>query len=419
MPFLSNPDKTRPWLRLVRGNLEAAAGVPTRRSFSFPAALRHDRAVTKHHYVVFGAGRQGLAAIHDLVVNCAARAVTVVEPHAPRARQASERLRGLLRARARTVRFESGITAAELGAADVVLSCAPYSANLALTSRALEAGVPFCDLGGNPEVVAAQERLAKKSRVPVVPDCGVSPGLSNILAVHCAREHGCDEVRVRCGGLPLERPDPRANPLLYKLVFSPAGLISEYSGSVPVLRAGKPGRIEALSVVERFEAGLEGAPTSNNSPQVVDFLRSIGVRDYDYMTLRYDGHWDLVRGWRSLGFLQGDTARDRELGARLAEDPVLRYDPRKDRDRLILCVRGERRGSTLRRGFSYRLDVAADRRTRFAAMELTTSWGITIVAHHMASGRGRPRGFATPERFVDTGWVLTELERRLARLETR
>jgi hypothetical protein len=46
-------------------------------------------------------------------------------------------------------------------------------------------------------------------------------------------------------------------------------------------------------------------------------------------------------------------------------------------------------------------------------MELTTSWGITIVAHHIASGRGAPRGFATPERFVDTEWTLGELERRL------
>jgi saccharopine dehydrogenase-like NADP-dependent oxidoreductase len=249
-----------------------------------------------------------------------------------------------------------------------------------------------------------------------VPDCGVSPGLSNILAVHCARVHGCDEVHVRCGGLPLERPDASVNPLLYKLVFSPWGLISEYSGSVPVIRDKQLASVEALSVVERFEEGLEAAPTSNNSPQVVEYLRSIGVREYDYMTLRYDGHWGLVRGWQALGFLAGDPARDRELSERLERDPVLRYDEKRDRDRLILSVRGTRSGAGLERGFGYRLDVAADRKTRFAAMELTTCWGITLVAHHMASGRGKPRGFATPERFVDTTWVIAELERRLESL---
>jgi hypothetical protein len=49
-------------------------------------------------------------------------------------------------------------------------------------------------------------------------------------------------------------------------------------------------------------------------------------------------------------------------------------------------------------------------------MELTTCWGITIVAHHIASARGVPKGFATPERFVDTSWVLSEIERRLAQI---
>lgn len=97
---------------------------------------------------------------------------------------------------------------------------------------------------------------------------------------------------------------------------------------------------------------------------------------------------------------------------------MLRYDPAKDRDLLILSVRGIAGGNGLRRVFEYRLDVPADRTTRFAAMELTTCWGITIVAHHMASGRGAPRGFATPERFVDTTWFLAEVERRLAAIRS-
>lgn len=369
-----------------------------------------------HRYVVFGAGRQGTAAIHDLVLHCEAAHVDVVEPDGARARAARTRIGKLLGKRARVVRFTAAIDAAELARSDVVLSCAPYSANVALTRRAIAARVPFCDLGGNPRTVSEQEALARKARTPVVPDCGVSPGLSNILAMHCARVHACDTVRVRCGGLPLERPDPAQNPLLYKLVFSPVGLISEYSGLVPVVRGGKLDSIGALSIVEAFDPGFECSPTSNNSPQVVAFLRSAGVRDYDYMTIRYEGHWDLVRGWRALGYLGGDEERDRELALRLEADPVLRYDARADRDRLILRVTGSHARHGMKRGFEYRLDVAADRATRFSAMELTTCWGITIVAHHMASGRGAPDGFATPERFVDTAWVIEMVERRLATL---
>jgi saccharopine dehydrogenase-like NADP-dependent oxidoreductase len=370
----------------------------------------------RYRYIVFGAGRQGTAAIHDLAKNCDAKEIRVVEPNEARAKAAKARLAKILDKDAVALDFKDSATAAGLDHCDVALSCAPYSANVELTKMALKADIPFCDLGGNPETVAEQEKLAAKSKTPVVPDCGVSPGLSNILAVHCAREHGADEVRVRCGGLPLELPDAATNPLRYKLVFSPWGLISEYSGKVPVIRGGKVASVEALSTTEVFAPGHEASPTSNNSPQVVEYLAGIGVREYDYMTVRYDGHWGLVRGWKTLGYLQGDAARDADLAARLSSDPALRYEPSKDRDRLLLSVRGSKLANGLRRGFEYRIDVAADKKTKFSAMELTTCWGITIVAHHIASARGVPKGFATPERFVDTSWVLSEVERRLAQV---
>lgn len=372
--------------------------------------------MNSYRYIVFGAGRQGLAAIRDLVLNCEAAHVIAVEPDARRKQLAAARLTQMLKKRASCVSFATSVSNADLKRADVVLSCAPYKANVELSARAIAAGVAFCDLGGNPTIVATQEKLARKAKTAVVPDCGISPGLSNILVVHCAKVLGCDTVRVRCGGLPLEPLERSVNPLGYKLVFSAAGLTSEYSGSVPVIVKGKCTKVAALSVVERFEDGLESSPTSNNSPQIVEYLRSIGVRDYDYMTLRYDGHWEQVRGWKALGYLMGDATRDAELARILESDPALRYDPARDADRLLLSVRGTRRGRGLDHGFSYRLDVAADKKTRLTAMELTTGWGITIVAHHMAQGRGVPRGFSTPERFVDTAWVIGELERRLAGL---
>lgn len=372
--------------------------------------------MSPYRYVLFGAGRQGTAAIHDLVLNCEAQSVLVVEPDAARLAAAKARLAGLLGKRASSLTWARKASVADLRGAHGVLSCATHHANVRLTELALAAGVPFTDLGGNDETVARQEALARKRAVPVVPDCGISPGISNIVAAHCAKVHGCDEVHVRCGGLPLVRPDPAANPLQYKLVFSPWGLLSEYSGAVRRIRKGKVDTWPALSVTEEFDAEHESSPTSNNSPQVVCHLAECGVRTYDYMTIRYKGHWDLVRGWKALGFLRRDEARDAQLVELLERDPVLRYDPKTDRDKLILRVQGSKRAHGLTRGFEYRLDVAADTRTKFSAMELTTCWGITIVAHHMASGRGAPKGFSTPERFVDTGWVITEVERRLAQV---
>lgn len=370
--------------------------------------------MSKYRYAIFGAGRQGTAAIHDLILNCEAESVLVVEPDAVRRRQAAARLRRLLGARARSIRMQASAARSDLRGHHGALSCAPYSVNPQLTKLSIAAGVPFTDLGGNPGVVRQQERLARRSSTAVVPECGVSPGLTNILAVHCARVHGCDSVEVRCGGLPLARPDPALHPLQYKLVFSARGLLSEYSGDVPVIREGKQTSVPALGTIEEFDSEHESSPTSNNSPQVVEYLREIGVREYGYMTVRYKGHWALVRGWKALGWLCGDAARDEQLAALLESDVALKYEPERDRDKLILRVRGGNSRTALQRAFAYAFTAVADRRTRFSAMELTTSWGITIVAHHIASGRGAPEGFATPERFVDTAWTIAELEKRLS-----
>ncbi len=68
----------------------------------------------------------------------------------------------------------------------VVVSAVSYSVNEELTLAAIHAGVHFCDLGGNNDVVDRQltmDPAAHARGVTVVPNCGLAPGLINILAV--------------------------------------------------------------------------------------------------------------------------------------------------------------------------------------------------------------------------------------------
>ena len=56
---------------------------------------------------------------------------------------------------------------------DAVMSAIPYYFNLALAECAVEAGVHFCDLGGNTEIVFQQKALADRAAakgITVVPD---------------------------------------------------------------------------------------------------------------------------------------------------------------------------------------------------------------------------------------------------------
>lgn len=365
-----------------------------------------------YKYCVFGAGRQGVAAIYDLVKFCEADSVIVYEPDD--FALAADRLDDLLgddRDKVYWVETLDDRRTQQIDwkAFDVMISCAPWKANLELTEFAVRWGVPFCDLGGHPDTVGKQESLEPKTAV--VPDCGLSPGVSNILAVHLAKR-GCNEIRVRCGGIPLRKFD---NGLNYRLTFDPTGLVSEYSGDVPVIKDGVIRLIPALSVVSPCGDTYECSPTSNNSLQIVETLCDLGVLNYNYMTIRYKGHWDLVRGWKAAGFLSGDDQADLKLAQVLEKNQSLKYNPEIHADKVILSVMGNSGEGSLRVRDGFDFTVLADPDTRFSAMELMTSWGATMVAHYMVKNPDKtPNGFATPERFVPGDWVLNGLRKRLS-----
>src|SRR6476661_8557135 len=70
---------------------------------------------------------------------------------------------------------------------DAVMSALPYYFNFPMARYAVECGAHFCDLGGNTEIVLQQKGLdaqAKAAGVSVIPDCGLAPGMVNILAQH-------------------------------------------------------------------------------------------------------------------------------------------------------------------------------------------------------------------------------------------
>lgn len=388
-----------------------------------------------YRYCVFGAGRQGVAAIYDLVKFCDADLVIVYDPDTKAMDSAIKRLEDLLGDDYSKVLWISTLDERRTAlinwkSFDVMISCAPWKANLELTEFAVRWSTPFCDLGGNPETVARQEKVITDTAI--VPDCGLSPGISNILAVHLARE-GCDEIRVRCGGIPiLDAASIRrrecnpgrnefGNELNYRLTFDPMGLISEYSGRVPVIINSRMGFVPALSEVRSYRDVYECSPTSNNSPQAIRTLYDLGVQNYDYMTIRYKGHWGLVLGWIAAGFLSGDADANRKLAETLENNTALKHDPNIHGDKVILSVVGRRGGFRLREVQGFDFDVYADPTTKFSAMERMTSWGITMVAHYIAihnrptidwNDNLPPRGFATPERFVPGKWILDEIQRR-------
>jgi lysine 6-dehydrogenase len=254
-------------------------------------------------------------------------------------------------------------------------------------------------LGGNTAVVREQLRrheAAVAAGVGILPDCGLAPGLGNILAAHgVSRIERPEHVHVRCGGLP-ERP---VGPLGYKLLFHFQGLINEYSGMAEFLRDGARLEVPTLTELEQIEFArpvgrCEAAVTSGGTSTCPQSFEG-RLRTYDYKTVRYPGHFAVVRAMFELGCFEESTAladgsaiRPKELMQRLMEARLAFPDVR-DITVLRVTVHGSGADGAPRE-LRYDLFDRHDEATGFTAMERTTAFPTALVAHMQARGQIEP-----------------------------
>ena len=385
-----------------------------------------------YRYAILGAGRQGTALAYDLAKNGEAERITLADIDPDITRRAIERLQTLLpQTKCQFLGVICDVSkpaevAMTITGCDVVLSAAPYRFNVPLTDAAIFAGASFCDLGGNTHVVQHQLRRhegAVEAGVSIVPDCGLAPGLGNTLAAHgIGAMDQPQDVHVRCGGLPAEP----VGPLGYKLVFNFDGLINEYSGHGDFLRNGRRVEIPALTELEdiefpppvgRCEAAVTSGGTSTCAETFADQLRT-----YDYKTVRYPGHFAVIRALFELGCfdehvaLAGDeTIEPRPLLRKLMEQ---RLEFPEVRDVVVLrcTVAGQHAGRACTR--QYDLFDRHDEQTGFTAMERTTAFPAALVAYFQAR-RLVPPGARPLELAVPPGPYVDELPAHDINLQCR
>jgi len=326
-----------------------------------------------YNYVVFGAGKVGQAVIYDLVENCEAECITVVDPDW----EAHKHLEvfGSIVQPATHINPECYHEYEW----DVAISCAPYSVNPSLCQECVEAEIPFLDLGGNPESFEAIQDICQKFNVqtPVITDCGLAPGICNMFAAYLAGRYGCKDINIICGGIPKHRPN---NNVQHISAFSPEGLRSEYTGLCPHICNGKIVFEEAMYLITPYGLEYEAFATSNNSSFTAKYLHSLGVQNHRYQTLRWKGHANAM------------------LEYQLTDIPFEDHQ-----DMVFINVTGETSGRVT--GFTART-LGADGLT---AMARTTAVGITTVAHYVAKGGKTLSGFQTPEQL----WSKHDLMNRL------
>lgn len=375
-----------------------------------------------YRYLVLGSGMQGCAAGYYLARFGEAQELIFADRYLEVAQKASQRINRLLgkdisRAIQVDATKENELSSA-FASADAVLSAIDYSLNVKITEAAIKAKVHLCDLGGNTDVVRKQLELkdaAQKNSISIVPDCGLAPGLGNTLASYGIELlDECESVQIRCGGLPQE---PKG-PLLYKLVFSIRGLTNEYFGKAWALRNGEIVEIDTFTELEELEfpqpVGRCEAFVTTGGTSVAPWTFKNKVKNYDYKTVRYPGHYEKMKCILELGLLdtkpievQGLQIAPREVFHAVASQS-LNYPNDKDLVVLRVTCSGKKAGSPKRIQFDL-MDFQDDE-TGFTAMERTTGFPAALVLIHCARGDAQ-KGVVPLEQAIRNSSYFEELNR--------
>ena len=182
---------------------------------------------------------------------------------------------------------------------DLVIGAVPGFMGFKTMKAVIEAGKNMVDISFMPEDFLELNGLAKKHRVTVVADCGVAPGMGNIILGHHNKKMLVQKYECLVGGLPVIREWP----FEYKAVFSPIDVIEEYTRPARYIQNYEMVTKEALSDPELIHFDGVGTLESWNSDGLRSLMQTMkNIPDMIEKTLRYPGCIEYLRVLRESGF---------------------------------------------------------------------------------------------------------------------
>ncbi|MDA0328699.1 MAG: saccharopine dehydrogenase NADP-binding domain-containing protein [Gemmatimonadetes bacterium] len=283
--------------------------------------------------------------------------------------------------------------------ADLVVGAVPGFMGYKTVERVLQEGRPIVDISFFPEDAFGLEKLAADAGVPCLVDCGVAPGLSN-LVLGRMEAHLDKTTSFHClvGGLPVERSWPWE----YKAPFSPGDVIEEYMRPARMRLNGVEVTRPALSDVELVDFPGLGSLEAFNTDGLRSLLRTSKTPHMVEKTMRYPGHAVRMRILRDAGFFSVDeiqaasgTVRPRDVTEALLFSAWTFDEGEPDLTVMRIVVEGEHDGKRVRH--TYNLLDYYNTETETMSMARTTGYTCTAMASLVARGLWTEPGLAPPE----------------------
>ena len=345
--------------------------------------------------VVLGAGMVGAAIARDLADDAGLR-VDVADVRA----EPLERVAG--RARVGTVRADlaSPDAVRRLASAyDLVVGALPSVIGLETLRTVIQAGRDVVDISFMPENALELDPLAREHGVTAVVDCGVAPGLSNMMCgAAAARLDPLESVEIYVGGLPVARHWP----FDYKAGFAPWDVLEEYTRPARVVEHGRVVIREPLSEPELLDFPGVGTLEAFNTDGLRSLASTLPAPFMKEKTLRWPGHAELMRVLKDSGFFSldpievaGQKVRPRDVTAALLF-PKWTFEE-GEADLTVMRVRLEGREGGTRVAHAWDFVDRFHEGTGLRSMSRSTGYVASSVARLVARGGFRRAGVHPPE----------------------
>jgi saccharopine dehydrogenase-like NADP-dependent oxidoreductase len=283
---------------------------------------------------------------------------------------------------------------------DIVVNAVPGFMGYQTVKSIIEAGKDVIDIAFFPENPFDLDELAKENDVTVVVDCGVAPGMSNLLIGHVDNLlDKTEKVVIYVGGL----PEIRTWPYEYKAPFSPIDVIEEYTRPARYVENGELVTYPALSEPELIDFPSIGTLEVFNTDGLRSLAETIDAPNMKEKTMRYPGHIEKMRVLRETGLfsekeidINGTKVRPIDLTSRLLF-PKWKYEKGEvDITVMQVTVEGKKSGETIR--YQYDLVDRYDEITETSSMARTTGYTATMAVRLLANGMYTHKGLSVPEQ---------------------
>ena len=349
-------------------------------------------------YCIIGTGRQGTAALYDLILFSNATSILLIDSNQNSINNClniiGKPLLEKTEVKTKVVNIDDKKKLHDLlKPIDIFLSSVPYQYNLMLTEVAISSKTSMVDLGGHTHNVIKQleyNEEAFNNGISIVPDCGMGPGMNVSMALLSMEQLDIPrDVFIWDGGLP-QNPKPPWN---YSLFFNIKGLTNEYDGNAFFLKDGKVVEVECFEgfeIIDFDEIGKLEAVVTSGGLSTMPWTYEGKLRTLENKTLRYVGHWDKMKAYRQLGLFSEEkiTFNNYNFSPRdfyhFLLEPQLTNNDRND----VCIMRTEAFGykNDKEAGVRYEVIETYDNNSKLMAMEKWTGWHASIVMQKIMDG---------------------------------